>query len=114
MGFIEAYHHLVEWNIDYLGKEYEEVPQSVLQPILNSIPFNEDGESPIEEGHWFEQYLEFCPQCGCMDNCSTENMAEYPEAYYKTTCKNCDYLLRLVDNSRPAYWWHFSDFRVEI
>lgn len=114
MSFIEAYHNLVEWNISYIGKDYEEAPQSVLKPLLDNIPFDGDGESLIKEGHWLEQYLYFCPQCGCMDSDSTGNLAEYPEAYYRTTCRSCGYLLVLVDNSLPVAWWLCSDFKVDI
>lgn len=109
--FTQAYNDLVDWNAKYIGKKYEAVESSVMQPIFDVLPEGEDDVLP--EGHWLEQYLDFCPMCGSFESQSTGNMAVYPEAYYVTSCASCGFRLGVVDNSPPQSWYNYKSNHFE-
>jgi len=109
----KAYNQIVDWNANFIGKEYEPIEKNVIQPILELIP-NEMED--VDEYSWITYYLGFCPECGCLDSRSTDNMASYPEQYTKTICSSCGFTLGMVDNSPYAAWYQFKDnsFKVEL
>jgi hypothetical protein len=111
-SFMRAYHDLIDWNVKFLAKDYEPIEAAVLDDLLSVIP----EEWGLEEGHWIEGYLDFCPKCGCVDKRGTDNMATYPEAFYKTYCASCGFLLAMVDNSPCCMWYQYkdNDYKVEI
>lgn len=110
MSLTKAYNAIIDWNACHLGSDYEAIDQKVLQPIFDIIP----DEWNLEEGHWIEAYLQFCPKCGCIETRTTDNMASYPEAYYKTLCRHCDFLISMVDNSPCCVWYQYKEDGYEV
>ncbi len=58
---------------------------------------------------------EFCPKCGCRKITSSGNMAdEYPQHWEKFYCKNCGFLVGLIDNSPFVHCLSCKDDNYEI
>lgn len=114
-SLMEAYNKIVDWNASFIGQEYQPIDVEIMKPIFDLLPNDEDG-TVLDEGHWLEAYLNFCPECGSFKTRGTDNMATYPEAYYKTFCGDCGFLVSMVDNSPCAVWYQYksNDFKVEI
>lgn len=55
-----------------------------------------------------------CPKCRCQDTETAGNMVEHPEQWQEWNCKNCGWLVGLVDNSPYYSCYDFEDFVIDI
>ena len=55
-----------------------------------------------------------CPKCKCKEVEQSGNMVTRPEHYEHFTCKNCGFLVGMIDNSPYVSCYEFEDFIIEI
>tara|TARA_R110002020_G_scaffold372023_2_gene583566 strand:- start:251 stop:445 length:195 start_codon:yes stop_codon:yes gene_type:complete len=55
-----------------------------------------------------------CPKCRCKDTETEGNMVEPPDQWQEWNCKNCGWLVGLVDNSPYYSCYDFEDFVIDI
>lgn len=75
-----------------------------------------DRFSVIESNARYAEYnMEpFCPKCGCLEHEGTGNMVSCPEHYEKFYCKNCEFKVGIIDNSRFVHCLEFEDLDATI
>lgn len=56
-----------------------------------------------------------CPKCRCKEVEIFDHVeVQYPEKWTEFNCKNCGFLVGLIDNSPYVSCYDFDDFIIEI
>ena len=55
-----------------------------------------------------------CPKCRCKEVEVYSHPVDYPEQWTEFNCKNCGFLVGIVDNSPYVSCYEFEDFIIDI